>query len=329
MSFRAVLAQQIDGKFQASIQTLEKSELPPGEVLTRVVYSSLNYKDGLAVSGRPGVIRKFPMVPGIDYAGVVAESASPRFKPGDQVVVTGCGTSESMWGGYAEYARLDAQYVVPLPGGMTLAQSMAVGTAGFTAMQCVMALEAHRLRPGGRPVVVTGAAGGVGSVAVAILAKLGYEVVASTGRENLTEYLKELGAAEVVGRDAIAAPSKRPMESERWSGAVDSVGGDTLAGVIRSLQSGSSVAACGLAGGAGLNTTVLPFILRGVNLLGINSVTVSLEDRLAIWERIGCDLPLPLLDRMTQVHPLSEVFALGESILAGQVRGRVVLDVAK
>ena len=329
MSFRAVLARQVDGKFEASIQHLEKTDLPPGEVLTRVLYSSLNYKDGLAVTGRPGVIRKFPMVPGIDYAGVVEESVSSRFQPGDQVVVTGCGTSESMWGGYAEYARLDAQYIVPLPSGITLQQSMAVGTAGFTAMQCVMALEAHGLRPGGRPVLVAGAAGGVGSVAVAILAKLGYHVVASTGRESLTDYLKELGAAEVVARESIAAPSKRPMDSERWAGAVDSVGGDTLAGVIRCLQQGSSVAACGLAGGAGLNTTVLPFILRGVAMYGIDSVMMPRGPREEAWRRLGTDLPLDKLDSTIGDAGLGDLPALAPKILKGEIRGRVVVDVNK
>ena len=239
---------------QAAFQQLKPEEYPAGEVTIRVVYSSLNYKDGLAVTGKPGVIRKYPMAPGIDLAGHVMESASPHFKPGDQVVVTGCGTSETMWGGYAQLCRLNAEYIVPLPPGMTLKQAMGVGTAGFTAMQCVMALEQHGLKPGGKDVVVTGAAGGVGSIAVAILAKLGYKVVASSGRPEQADYLKSLGAAEVIDRTVLSAPSKRPMETERWGGAVDSVGGDTLAGVIRTLATNCSVAACGLAGGGQLPT---------------------------------------------------------------------------
>lgn len=327
MPFKAFVVNQTPAGFQAALQELEKDALPAGEVLIRVQYSSLNYKDGLAVTGKPGVIRNFPMVPGVDLAGTVEESAVPEFKPGDAVVVTGCGTSETMWGGYSQYARLGAQYVVPLPAGLSAKQAMGVGTAGFTAMQCIMALEDHGLQPGGREVVVTGAAGGVGSVAVAVLAKLGYKVAASTGRADLAPYLTSLGAAEVIERSALAAPSKRPMDSERWAGAVDTVGGDTLAGVIRGLASGGSVAACGLAGGSALPTTVFPFILRGVNLLGIDSVRVPKGRRVAIWKRIVEDLPLALLDSMIEIQPLEDIRALGELILAGKTRGRVVIDV--
>jgi acrylyl-CoA reductase (NADPH) len=273
------------------------------------------------------VIRKYPMVPGVDLAGHVMESASADFKPGDQVVVTGCGTSETMWGGYAQLARLDAKYIVPLPEGLTLKQAMGVGTAGFTSMQAVMELESHGLKPGGKEVLVTGAAGGVGSVAVAILAKLGYKVAGSSGRPELTDYLKSLGASEVIDRATLAAPSKRPLEAERWAGAVDSVGGETLAAVIRSLAVGSSVAACGLAGGPNFSTTVLPFILRGVNLLGIDSVRVANARRREIWARIARDLPLELLDSMIEVHPLEDFHSLGDRILKGQTRGRVVIDV--
>jgi acrylyl-CoA reductase (NADPH) len=311
----------------ATLQCLPPEQFPAGEVTIRVAYSSLNYKDGLAVTGKPGVIRKYPMVPGVDLAGTVEHSASGQFKPGDEVVVTGCGTSETMWGGYAQLCRLAPECIVPLPKNMTLRQAMGVGTAGFTAMQCVVELERHGLTPGGREVVVTGAAGGVGSVAVAVLAKLGYKVVASSGRPEQTDYLKSLGAAEVIDRSVLAGPSKRPMDSERWGGAVDSVGGDTLAGVIRSLAVGSSVAACGLAGGAALNTTVYPFILRGINLLGIDSVRVPNARRREIWTRIGQDLPLNLLDSMIECHPLEQFKELGEAILAGKTRGRVVIDV--
>ncbi|HEY2845904.1 MAG TPA: acryloyl-CoA reductase, partial [Bryobacteraceae bacterium] len=243
------------------------------------------------------------------------------------VAVTGCGTSETLWGGYAQRARLDANCLVPLPQSMTLQQAMGVGTAGFTAMQSVLALEDHGVKPGGKPVLVTGAAGGVGSVAVAILNQLGYKVTASTGRPSLHDYLRELGASEMLDRATLAAPSKRPLESERWAGAIDNAGGDTLAGLLRSMALGASVAACGLAGGATLNTTVHPFILRGVNLLGIDSGRVPNARRREIWTRIARDLPLHLLDRMITVEPLEKIFALGEQILQGQIRGRVVIDV--
>ena len=326
-TYKALVLNQDANGFSAGIQMLAPEAFPEGEVLIRVAYSSLNYKDGLAVTGKPGVVRKWPMVPGVDLAGVVEESASAEFQKGDEVVVTGCGTSETMWGGYAQLARLDARFIVPLPHGITLKQAMGVGTAGVTAMQCVMELERHGLKPSGKEVVVTGAGGGVGSVAVAILAKLGYQVVASSGRPELSDYLKSLGACEIIDRATLAAPSKKPMEAERWAGAVDSVGGETLAGVIRSLSSGGSVAACGLAGGASLNTSVFPFILRGVNLLGIDSVRVPNSQRRAVWERLGRDLPMELLDSMIEVHPLEEYQALGERILAGQTRGRVVIDV--
>ncbi len=326
-TFKALIANQQDGKFTASIQEIERGQLPPGEVLVRVSYSSLNYKDGLAVTGRPGVIRRFPMVPGLDFSGTVEESSSAKIRVGDEVVVTGCGTSEIFWGGYSQYARLDDEFIVPVPKGMSLQQAMGIGTAGFTAMESVMALEQHGLKPGGREVVVTGAAGGVGSVAIAILANLGYKVVASSGRPQLHDYLKSLGASEIVGREVLSAPSKRPLETERWAAAIDSVGGETLAGVIRTLQIGGSVAACGLAGGPALNTTVFPFILRGVNLLGIDSARVPNARRREIWDRLMRDLPMNLLDSMIAVAPFGKVFELGEQILAGNVRGRVVIDV--
>jgi acrylyl-CoA reductase (NADPH) len=326
-TFKALFVVQDNGRSAASLRQIERAALPPGEVLVRIAYSSLNYKDGLAVTGKPGVIRNYPMVAGIDLAGVVEESSSPQFKPGDEAVVTGCGTSETFWGGYAQFARLDAEFIVPLPTGMTLKQAMGVGTAGFTAMQSVMALEQHGLKPSGREVVVTGAAGGVGSVAVAILAHIGYKVAASTGRVELHEYLGELGASAILDRATLATPSKRPVESERWAGAIDNVGGDTLAGVLRSMAVGGSIASCGLAGGASFTSTVFPFILRGVNLLGIDSLRVSNARRREIWQRIARDLPMRLLDKMIQVEPLEKVQELGEQILAGRVRGRTVIDV--
>lgn len=326
-SFKALIATQEDGKVQVSFRHLDPAELPPADVLVRVKYSSLNYKDGLSVTGRPGVIRKFPMVPGIDLAGIVEESASPEFKLGDEVVVTGGGLSETYWGGYAELARVSSGVMGHLPQGISLKQSMAIGTAGFTAMQCVIALERHGVKPDSGDVMVTGAAGGVGSIAVATLGKLGYRVFASTGRPELGDYLRSLGATEIIDRAALAAPSKRPMDSERWAGAVDTVGGETLAGVIRSLKTNGSVAACGLAGGSALNTTVFPFILRGVNLLGINSVAVTQQERHEVWGRLSSDLPLDLLDQMTTEAPLDEIIDLGEKILRGAVRGRTVIRI--
>ncbi|MGH7484354.1 MAG: acryloyl-CoA reductase, partial [bacterium] len=251
---------------------------------------------------------------------------SPDFRPGDAVVVTGCGTSETFWGGYAQLARLSPEWVVPLPAGITPLQAMGIGTAGFTAMQSVMALEERGLKPGGREIAVTGAAGGVGGVSVAILAKLGYRVVASTGRADARDYLRSLGAHEIVDRQALAAPSRKPLEPERWGGAIDSVGGDTLAGLLRTMAAGSSIAACGLAGGPQLNTTVFPLILRGVSLLGIDSVRAPNAVRRSIWARLTADLPLDLLDRIVKVEPIARVFELGSAILSGQVRGRVVFD---
>jgi acrylyl-CoA reductase (NADPH) len=328
-TFKAIFATQQEGKPHVALQQLDRTNMPPGDVLVRVHYSDLNYKDGIAVSGRPGVIRKFPMVPGIDLAGVVEESSSPDWKPGDHVLVTGCGLSETVWGGYTELAPVDAKSLIPLPKGLSLKQSMAIGTAGFTAMQCVMALERHGLSPTqSKEVLVTGAAGGVGSIAIAILAKLGYRVAASTGRAELGDYLRSLGASEIIDRASLSVASTRPLETERWAGAVDSVGGDTLASIIRTLAANCSVAACGVVSGPALTTTVIPFILRGVNLLGINSVTVPRSERLLIWDRLTRDLPLPLLDSMTQEAPLEAVFDWGEKIIAGAVRGRLVLKIS-
>jgi acrylyl-CoA reductase (NADPH) len=326
-TFKALLATNENGKFAAAIQQIPLGVLPPGEVLVRVVYSSLNYKDGLAVTGKPGVIRTFPMVPGVDFAGVVEESTSANFNPGDEVVVTGCGTSEVFWGGYAELARLDQDFIVPIPKGMTMQQAMGIGTAGFTAMQSVMELERHGLKPGGREVVVTGAAGGVGSVAIAILAQLGYKVVASSGRAEQHDYLRSLGASSIIDRSVLSTPSKKPLEAERWAAAIDSVGGDTLAGLLRTMALGGTVAACGLAGGPMVSTSVFPFILRGVNLLGIDSSRVPNAKRREIWGRIMRDLPMDHLDALIQVEPLSKIFELGEQILAGKIRGRTVIDI--
>jgi acrylyl-CoA reductase (NADPH) len=326
-TFRALLLNQVDGKVQPSIEELKTDALPEGDVLVRVAYSDLNYKDALAVTGQGRIIRNYPAIPGVDFAGVVEESQSPRFHPGDKVVLTGWGVGERHWGGYAQLARVKSDWLVALPEGLSLEQAMGIGTAGFTAMLCVMALEAHGLREktAKRPVVVTGATGGVGSIAVAILAHLGYQVVASTGKTDEEEYLRSLGAQEVIGR--VANPSRRPLESERWGGAVDSVGGETLASLLPAMAYATSVAACGLAGGSELNTTVMPFILRGVNLLGIESVNFPAEQRPAVWERLARDLPLDVLNRIIQVVPLAEVPRLSQDVLKGQTRGRIVIDV--
>ena len=322
-SFQALVLEQRDGRTTAGIQALETGALPPGDVLVDVAYSCLNYKDGLAITGRGKIIRSFPMVPGIDFAGTVAESQHPDFTPGDAVVLTGWGVGETHWGGLAQRARVRGDWLVPLPAGLQARDAMAVGTAGFTAMLCVLALEQHGLAPG-REVLVTGAAGGVGSVAVALLARAGHTVVASTGRADEAAYLRDLGASEVIGR----LPAEgRPLESERWGGVVDTVGGPTLAAALRATAYGGSVAACGNAGGMELNTTVFPFILRGVNLLGIESVRYPAAQRPAAWLRIARDLPADLLNQMVQVVPLREVPSVAAQLLDGQVRGRVVVDV--
>jgi acrylyl-CoA reductase (NADPH) len=326
-TFKALLATQEGGRFQASIQEIPRESLPPGEVLVRVRYSSLNYKDGLAVTGRPGVIRRFPMVCGIDFAGVVEESASPEFKSGDAVALTGAGAGETIWGGYAQYARWNAQTLVRVPPGMSLKQAMAIGTAGFTAMQCVMALERHGVSPRGGDVVVTGASGGVGSIAIAILGKLGIRAIASTGRPELGDYLRSLGASGIIDRSELSATPGRALERERWNGAIDTVGGTTLAGLLPSIAPNRAIALCGLAGGAEFTTTVMPFILRGVSLLGINSVYVTPQERRGVWERLSRDLPLDLLDSMTEVAPLDRVIELGKQVLEGKIRGRTVIDV--
>lgn len=325
-TFTALVLEQRDGATAAALQTLGVAALPAGDVRVAVAYSSLNYKDGLAITGRGKIIRQFPMVPGIDFAGAVLESQHPEYAPGDQVVLTGWGVGERHWGGLAQQARVHGDWLVPLPAGLSPRQAMGIGTAGLTAMLCVLALEEHGVRPGGREVLITGAAGGVGSVAVALLGQLGYTVVASTGRAAEGDYLRALGAADVIGR----LPTEgRPLESERWAGVVDTVGGATLAAALRSTAYGGSVAACGNAGGVELHSTVFPFILRGVNLLGIDSVSCPRERRRAAWARLAQGLPAALLDRMITEVPLGGVPALSSAILDGQVRGRVVVDVGR
>jgi acrylyl-CoA reductase (NADPH) len=326
--FRALVVEKLDsGETRAAVRELSEADLPDGDVTVRVDHSTVNYKDGLCLGSGGGLVRAWPHVPGIDFAGVVEESADPRYRPGDRVVLTGWRVGEVHWGGYAEKARVKADWLVPLPAGLTTRQAMAVGTAGLTAMLAVLALEAHGLKPGQGPVLVTGAAGGVGSVATAILAHLGHEVAAVTGRSETEAYLRALGAARIVPRADLAETVKRPLESEIWAGAVDSVGGAMLARLLGQMKYGASVAAVGLAGGAGLPATVIPFILRGVNLLGIDSVMQPYARRVAAWKRIASDLPMAKLEAMIRPAGLGDLPALGEAILKGQVQGRVVVDV--
>lgn len=327
-TFKAILLEEADGKVSANVQELENDRLPAGDVTVRVAYSTLNYKDGMVLNGLGRLVRQYPHVPGIDIAGTVESSDSDAFKPGDQVICTGWRVGEVHWGGYAQRARLKSDWLVPVPEGLDLKRAMAIGTAGFTAMQCILALEQHGLKPGEKDeVLVTGAAGGVGSVAVAILGKLGYNVAASTGRQQLADYLKSLGASAIVERKELSEAQKRPLLSERWAAAVDTVGSTTLANVLASMKYGRSVAACGLAGGNDLPTTVIPFILRGVNLLGIESVMCPMPLRREIWSRLARDLPKEKLDAATTVVTLDEVIEAGGRILKGDVQGRVVVDV--
>ena len=326
--FNALIVEKSeDGKISQSIQQIDTGRLPEADVTVAVEYSTVNYKDGLCITGGGGLVRKYPHVPGIDFAGTVEASADPRYEAGDKVVLTGWRVGEAWWGGHAQKARVKADWLVPLPAGLDTRSAMAVGTAGFTAMLAVMALEEHGLEPGNGPVLVTGAAGGVGSVAVAILAGLGYEVAAVTGRPETTDYLTGLGATTIVPRADIAEPSARPLESETWAGCVDAVGGGMLARVLTQLKYGASVAAVGLAGGAKLPATVIPFLLRGVNLLGIDSVMKPYPARLEAWRRIATDLPMDKLEAMVHEAQLADLPALGAAILEGQVRGRVVVDV--
>jgi acrylyl-CoA reductase (NADPH) len=318
----------------AAIRELPSSEALPaqgGNVLIRVMYSSLNYKDGLAVTGKGKILRQYPIIPGIDLAGVIEEDDPENgFQKGAHVLVTGYGIGEQFSGGYARFAKVKKEWIVPVPAGMTALQTMAVGTAGFTAMLAVLAIEDHGIAPSQKSkpdILVTGAAGGVGSTAIALLAKLGYKVIASTGRvAEQGDYLKDLGASELIHRDELTKPSGRLIESERWSGAVDTVGGETLASVLRQTRYRGNVAACGLAGGMSLPSSVLPFILRGVNLLGIDSVMCPRELRERAWQRLATDLDLAKLQKMTQVIALKEVPTAASDILAGKVRGRTVVD---
>ena len=328
MTFRALVVNKAeDGPVTQEIKELDESQLPDADVTVAVEYSTLNYKDGLCITGTGGLVRTFPHVPGIDFAGTVEKSDSDRFLPGDKVVLTGWRVGEVWWGGYAQKARVKSGWLTPLPEGIDTRQAMAVGTAGFTAMLAVMELESHGLTPGHGPVLVTGAAGGVGSVATAILAHLGYEVAAVTGRPETADYLKGLGAKTIVPREELAEAPTRPLDKETWAGCVDAVGGAMLARVLTQMKYGTSVAAVGLAGGAKLPATVVPFLLRGVSLLGIDSVMQPQEHRVPAWQRIARELPMDKLEAMISMAKLDDLPTLGPAILKGEVKGRVVVDV--
>ncbi|MSO54309.1 MAG: oxidoreductase [Rhodospirillales bacterium] len=327
-TFTALLIEDSNGAVSAAVRTLEASTLPPGDVIVEVAYSDLNYKDGMVVKGLGRLVRTYPHIPGIDFSGTVIESASPKFKRGDNVILTGWRVGEVHWGGYATRARVKSEWLVPLPDGLDLKDAMAIGTAGFTAMLATMALEAHGLKPGGDgEVLVTGASGGVGSVAVALLAALGYRVAASTGRAETQDYLRELGAHVIVDRAELAAAPKGPLAAERWAGVIDNVGGPTLAHALAAIRHRQSCAAVGLASGPELATTVLPFLLRGVNLLGIDSAASPYDERMIAWRRLARELPRDKLKRLTDVQPLANVPDLAGKILQGKLRGRTVIDV--
>lgn len=324
--FNGILIEKDDLGYRTSLQRLDDSQLPDGNVAVRVSHSTLNYKDGLAITGKSPVVRKFPMVPGIDLVGVVEESTHPAYQAGDSVLLNGWGVGETHWGGLAQKARLNGDWLVPLPPQFTARQAMSIGTAGYTAMLCVMALERHGVKPSAGEIVVTGAAGGVGSVAIALLSQLGYSVVAVTGRPSDADYLKQLGATEIIERAQFSAPGK-PLSKERWAGAVDVVGSHTLANICAATKYRGVVAACGLAAGMDFPATVAPFILRGVTLVGIDSVMCPREDRLEAWRRLGQDLDLEKLGAISAEVQLAEAIPLAAKLLNGEIRGRVVVDV--
>ena len=324
--FKAIVINKDDKGYRAELGQLEESALPAGDVRVRVQYSTLNYKDGLAITGKGPVVRSFPMVPGIDFAGEVLESTSPEFKVGDAVLLNGWGVGEGHWGGLAQQARVKADWLIPLPKGFTAKQALAIGTAGYTAMLCVMALQKHGVKPADGEVLVTGAAGGVGSFAIALLSKLGFTVVASSGRPQEAEYLRSLGAAEVIDRGSLSEPGK-PLARERWAAVVDSVGSHTLANACAATKSEGAVAACGLAQGMDFPGTVAPFILRGVTLYGINSVTVPKAKRIAAYEQLSALVDLKTLEAISHEISLGEAMEYADALMKGNVRGRVIVDV--
>jgi acrylyl-CoA reductase (NADPH) len=325
-TFKAIRIDKADKGTTAALTQFDEADLMEGDVTVRVEWSTLNYKDGLAVTGKAPVVRRFPMIAGIDFAGTVEHSSHPHWKAGDKVICTGWGMGETHLGAYAEKARVKGDWLVALPDGLSARDAMAIGTAGFTAMLAVMALEKQGLSPNSGPMVVTGAAGGVGSVATAVLSKLGYHVIASTGRLSEADYLKSLGAAEVIDRNELSGPAK-PLAKERWAGGVDSVGSTTLANVLSMTKYGGAVAACGLAAGMDLPASVAPFILRGVCLLGIDSVMCPLTSRKAAWERLARDLDRSKLSEITHEIGIDQVFGVAAQILGGQVRGRIVVKI--
>jgi acrylyl-CoA reductase (NADPH) len=324
--FTALLLTQQDKRTVARFERMEREQLPPGDVTVRIEYSSLNFKDALAVTGRGAIVKKWPLVPGIDLAGVVQDSADPAWKPGDRVVVNGWGLGETQWGGFSQYARLAVGWLLRLPEAYSTRQAMAVGTAGYTAALCVMALQKHGLRPGDGEVLVTGATGGVGSVAVTLLASLGYTVTASTGRPHEAAYLEELGAQHIIDRAELSSPGK-PLQSERWAGVIDTAGSHTLANACAATRWNGAVAACGLAQGGDFPATVMPFILRGITLYGINCVFVDNAKRAEAWQLLAEHLGADQLERMTQEIGLSQVIEKSNDLLEGRVRGRTVIDV--
>jgi acrylyl-CoA reductase (NADPH) len=324
--FKAIVINKDDKGYRAELGQLEESALPAGDVRVQVHYSTLNYKDGLAITGKGPVVRIFPMVPGIDFAGEVLESTSPEFKVGDAVLLNGWGVGEGHWGGLAQQARVKADWLIPLPKGFTAKQALAIGTAGYTAMLCVMALQKHGVKPADGEVLVTGAAGGVGSFAIALLSKLGFTVVASSGRPQEAEYLQSLGAAEVIDRSSLSEPGK-PLARERWAAVVDSVGSHTLANACAATKSEGAVAACGLAQGMDFPGSVAPFILRGVTLYGINSVTVPKAKRIAAYEQLSALVDLKTLEAISHEISLGEAIQYADALMKGTVRGRVIVDV--
>jgi acrylyl-CoA reductase (NADPH) len=325
-AFRAIVVEKGEGGQSVAVRDFDEKDLMEGDVTVRVTHSTVNYKDGLALTGKAPVVRRFPMIPGIDFAGTVESSSHPDFKPGDAVVLNGWGTGETHLGAYGGKSRVKGDWLVPLPQGLTAAQAMAIGTAGYTAMLAVIALEKHGLKPSDGPAVVTGAAGGVGSVAISLLSKAGWHVIASTGRPQEGDYLKGLGAAEIIERSELAG-TPRPLAKERWAAGVDSVGSATLANLLSMTKYRGAIAACGLAGGMDLPTSVAPFILRSVSLLGIDSVMASKALRLEAWSRLGRDLDQQKLAAMTTTIGLDQVVETGKAILEGKVRGRVVVEI--
>ena len=323
--FKGILITKDEAGYKAQVQQIDEATLPEGDVTVRVEWSTLNYKDGLAITGKSPVVRRFPMVPGIDFAGTVSDSSNPAWKPGDKVVLNGWGVGETHCGGLAEMARVKGEWLVPLPKNFSARQAMAIGTAGYTAMLCVLALEKHGIKPADGEILVTGANGGVGSVAIALLAKLGYKIVASTGRTSEVEHLKALGASDIIDRAELSAPGK-PIGKERWAGVVDTVGSHTLANACATTKYRGAVAACGLAGGMDFPATVAPFILRGVTLYGIDSVMAPLAVRQEAWERLSRDLDPAKLESITREIGLEDALTVGAELLEGKVRGRVVVN---